>query len=151
MMIFATLSVFLSVHSSFLEKLQQRWHASFFDDEFPVTVVVASKGDEGSGCVGTFVQGSTGEKNGDLFPDEAENGLVGGDGREAQVLVVALVGGGTWDARRGRCCSWRPGGGGPPTSQFWISAPDIPVGNSGPLPQASKPGPPFVSGSPGSP
>ena len=66
---------------------------SFFD-EFPITVIVASEGDEGSDNIKTFIQGSSREKNDHLFPDETEDGLVGGNGREVKVLVITQVGGG---------------------------------------------------------
>lgn len=56
-------------------------------------MVAAGEGHEGGGGVGPVLRRAGGE-HGDLFPDEAEDGLVGGDGGEAEVLVGAIVGGG---------------------------------------------------------
>uniref|UniRef100_J3MV20 Uncharacterized protein n=1 Tax=Oryza brachyantha TaxID=4533 RepID=J3MV20_ORYBR len=85
----------LALGAALLDEAEQRRDAVLLDDEPPVAVIVAREGDDAGGGVGAGL-GVAGVEDGDLLPDEEENGLVLRDGREADVVVevvgVAVVG-----------------------------------------------------------
>ncbi|CAF2055864.1 unnamed protein product, partial [Brassica napus] len=75
---------------------KERPYASFRDDKLSVVIAIAGNRNEGSGSIGAVFKGSGVEKS-NMLPDEAEDGLVGGDRRNTKVTSVTVILNGSGD------------------------------------------------------
>ncbi|PON53440.1 hypothetical protein PanWU01x14_201600 [Parasponia andersonii] len=84
-------SILLALQLTIFNQFQQRSNPTFLNNQLPIPVVIPSKRNQRSRRIRSVFK-RTRIENSNLFPYEAENRLVGGDGRQSQVPIISSIG-----------------------------------------------------------